>query len=163
MEWLQVILVYGLLNALLLTLLILASFFVQPRIWMQDLPKEVQITIPPKTKREKEQSYVVMVLFLFILSAIPIIAMKAYSGRITLLEAWLITFGIYLIFNLTDLLIIDWLIVCTITPDFMKIKGVDDQVYKNYSKHLKDFFKGILPLAILAGIVSAAGYFIFLN
>ncbi len=33
-------------------------------------------------------------------------------------------------FNLTDLLIIDWLIVCTLTPDFIKVKGIEDDVYK---------------------------------
>lgn len=154
----EIILAYGPLTSLLLSVLIIVSLFIQPRIWMKDLPKEVQTAIPPKTKLEKRQSIIVLILFLFILLVMPVKAMIAYGSPITLLEAWLITFSIYFIFNLVDLLVIDWLIVCTITPDFIRVKGVDLQVYKNYSKHLKDFFKGILLIAVFSFLFSLISY-----
>lgn len=160
MDLINIILVYGLVTSLLLSVLILTSLYIQPRIWIQKLPEEVQISISPKTKKEKKQTYIVLILFLSILLALPIIAVTNYGSHPTLLETWVINFSIYFLFNLTDLLIIDWLIVCTITPGFLKIKGVDIQVYKNYLNHLQDFFKGIILIAVLSILSSLISYFI---
>ncbi|MBK7149440.1 MAG: hypothetical protein IPH78_11625 [Bacteroidetes bacterium] len=160
MEMLDTILVYGFLTSFLLTILILGSLYVQPRIWMQDLPIEVRQTIPAKTKGEKQQTLVVLILFLLILILIPSIAVIQFVSQPTFFQAWCIAYAVYFIFNLTDLLFIDWLVVCTITPNFIKVKGVDEYVYKNYAKHLKDFMKGMLIIIVPSLLSGSIGFFI---
>lgn len=156
----EIILFYGLLTSFLLTILILISLYIQPRIWITKLPQKVQNFIPEKTKKEKIQAFVVFFLFIVILFLFPVVAVTQYVSQPTFLEIWLITFSIYFIFNLTDLLIIDWLIICTITPGFIQINGVDISVYKNYSKHLIDFFKGIILMAVFSFLSSLISCFI---
>lgn len=160
MDFIDIILVYGILTSLLLSALILVSLYIQPRIWMQDLPKEVQQSIPPKNKREKKQTLIVMILFLVILILLPAFAVTRNINQPTFLQAWLITYSIYFIFNLTDLLIIDWLIICTFTPSFIKIKGIDEQVYKNYRKHLLDFLKGVAIITVPSFVSCLLGYYL---
>lgn len=158
MELTRIILEYGLLQALLLSLLILGSLYMQPRIWLQDLPSEMQKKIPPKTSREEKLSYFVLTIFLIVIIVVPIVAILDYGSAISFLQAWMITLGIYLIFNLTDLLIIDWLIVCTITPKFIRIEGVEIGVYRNYLRHLKDFFKGLVLVTIFSALMGLVSY-----
>ncbi|SCC37367.1 Uncharacterized protein BC05F1_03095 [Bacillus wiedmannii] len=64
-----------------------------------------------------------------------------------------------MIFNLVDLFIIDWLIFCWITPEFVVIPSTEGMKgYKNYKFHLRGAIIGTKFFAIvslfLAGIVT---------
>ncbi|MBN2051210.1 MAG: hypothetical protein JW760_12230 [Spirochaetales bacterium] len=61
-------------------------------------------------------------------------------------------------FNLVDLLIIDWLVFCLLTPRFIRLPGTDGHPgYKNYGYHSKAFLKGCLfstaASLLFAGII----------
>jgi len=160
MEEIYTILAYGGVTSLLLSAVILFSLYINPRIWMQDLPKEVQKTIPQKSIKEKKQTLFVSIAFIMILLVLPATAVVSVVTQPLFSQAFLVSYLVYFTFNLTDLLFIDWLVVCTLTPDFIRIEGVDETVYKNYSKHAKDFLKGII-LSILPALISAIhGYLI---
>lgn len=152
--------IYGSVTSLLLCAVILASLYWNPRIWMRGLPKEVQKKLPPKSRREKWQTLLVSILLFTILFVFPSLAVANLAVKPTLPQAFLICYSIYFIFNLTDLFIIDWLIVCTLTPKFIRIKNVDESEYKNYRKHGKDFLKGTVYIALPALISSLVGYLI---
>lgn len=75
------------------------------------------------------------------------------------IDAYLHTFGILMIFNLVDLLIIDWLIFCWITPRFVVIPSTAGMKgYKDYKFHLRGAIVATHILAIvslfLAGIAT---------
>lgn len=148
MELVNTIVVYGLLNSSILTSLILISLYINPRIWMSHLPVKVQREISGKSGVEKMQSLIVLILFLSILLTLPLLAVINYGKQLTFIEALSITYSVNFMFNLTDLLFIDWLIICTLTPDFIRVKGVDERVYKDYGKHLVEFFKGAVVIII---------------
>jgi hypothetical protein len=107
---------------------------------------EVQKRLPAKTAIEKRQSLIVLILFLSIFLLVPSWAVANVSPPSTFLQAFIITYSISFMFNLTDLLIIDWFVICTLTPGFVRLEDVDEQVYKNHSKHLKDFFRGTVVI-----------------
>lgn len=132
----------------MLTSLILVSLYINPRIWMRHLPVKIQSKIPAKSVQEKRQSLIVLILFLITLLTVPAIAIVNYGNRLTFMETFCLAYSINFVFNLTDLLFIDWLIICTFTPSFIKIKGVDECLYKNYWKHLIDFCKGSVVIII---------------
>ncbi len=54
MEYSNTIIFYGILTSILMSALILISLYINPRIWMHDLPKEVQKTIPEKIRNGEE-------------------------------------------------------------------------------------------------------------
>lgn len=157
---LDIIAVYGLMTSFALASLILISLYINPRIWIRHLPIEIQRKIPEKSKMEKRQSLVVLILFLTVLIVLPSIAVVNYGNQMTLVKAFIITYNINFLFNITDLLLIDWLIICTITPSFIKFNGVDETVYKNYRKHLMDFFRGAIIIIVPSVFSSLFGIFI---
>jgi hypothetical protein len=62
---------------------------------------------------------------------------------------------VFMVWNLFDLLVMDWLVFCTIQPRFMRIPGTEDNpAYSDYKYHFIGFLKGIVLSAIGAGIVS---------
>ena len=130
-----------------------------PRLFLQDYPEDIQNQVPPKTTKEKRQSLVVGIPFLFLLVAVPFIStltLKHQSGEaISFLPLFLNAFGVVFIFNLVDLLLLDWLMFCFITPSFLIIPGTEGMKgYKDYAYHFRAFLKGTI-LSVVAGLVIA--------
>lgn len=72
------------------------------------------------------------------------------------IDTFLHSFGILMIFNLVDLLIIDWLIFCWITPRFVVIPSTEGMKgYKDYKIHLRGAMIGT-PFLIIVSLFIAA-------
>ncbi len=56
MSTLSTILLYGVPTSLLLSAVLLAMGWVNPRLMLQDYPKDIQAAVPPKTQEEKRQT-----------------------------------------------------------------------------------------------------------
>jgi len=120
MNTLSTILVYGVPASLALSAIIFAMGRVNPRLMLRSYPKDVQAVVPPNTKEEKRQTLYWGIPFWLFLLGFPIAsALTAYAAHQSFLEIFLSAFGVIFLFNLVDWLILDWLIVCTITPKFM--------------------------------------------
>ena len=156
------ILIYGIITSFLLTGLILGSLRVNSRLWIQDLPKELKALIPSKTPKEKKQSLYLTFIFLIIFFLGPIAGIVDLLGvtgiRAGFWQSIILSYGIYSIFNLVDLLIVDWLFICFITPGFVLIPGITAAQLKDYNKHFRDFIKGIFIIIIPSMITGSIGY-----
>ena len=149
----------GALLSIIASLLILVSLRINPRMWLQDYPQDIQDAVPPKTEREKRQALIVGVPFLVVLVAVPLISTLTLSrrsdGNTSFLQLFLNASGVAIIFNLVDLLLLDWLMFCTITPKFLVIPGTEGmEAYKDYGFHFRAFLIGTV-LSIVAGLVLA--------
>lgn len=153
----------GLILSLLATVVIGVSIWINPRLWLQDYPKDIQALVPPKTTKEKQQTNWIAIPFFLILFGIPFISTftlkQLNNGNISFLLLFVNAFGVFWIGNLFDLLIVDWLIVCTVTPKFIFIPGTEGAAgYKNYAFHFRGFLIGtvisVVVGIIIAGIVS---------
>ncbi|HZR38783.1 MAG TPA: hypothetical protein VFB12_01615 [Ktedonobacteraceae bacterium] len=142
MDILSTIIIYGIACSFLISIVVLAQLWYNPRLLLQDYPKDVQQQVPPKTPAEKRVStYWAVVLFLLMLAFPLAAALSSKAAHHSFLEVFLSAFGVLFLFNLVDLLVMDWLIVCTITPKFLVIPGTEGMAgYKNYAMH----FKGLL-------------------
>lgn len=127
-----------------------------PRLMLQDYPKAIQNATTPKTKEEKR---------LGILFGLPfILAFISYPFGLGFHVAksngnyWYVLEHVYVLLflgNLYDLLIIDWLVFCYITPKIMVIPGTEGNPgYKDYKFHFIGFLKGLLITAVIAIILS---------
>jgi hypothetical protein len=65
-------------------------------------------------------------------------------------------FGVLFIFNLIDLLILDWLIVCWFKPRWVIFPGTEHIVIPNpYLHHFKEFLMGTAGLLIVGLAIAA--------
>jgi len=153
------ILLDGALLSILASISIIGILRFNPRLFLQDYPEEIQAGVPPKTDLEKRQSLITGIPFLLILLAVPLIStliLKRQSGEtISFILLFLNAFGVAFTFNLVDLLLLDWLLFCFVTPSFLVIPGTEGmQAYKDYGFHFRAFLMGTV-LSIAAGLVIA--------
>ena len=151
------ILLYGLLLSVLFSAMILSMVLVNPRLMLQDYPKDVQAAVPPKTAAEKRQTlYWGLPLWVFLLGCPTVAALWVKAANGNALEIFVAAFGVLFLSNLVDWLILDWLIFCTITPSFVVLQGTEGMAgYKNYGMHFRGFLIGTV-LAILIGLLITA-------
>ena len=63
------------------SLILIASLYFNPRLFLQDYPKDIQSRVPPKTEKEKRQSLIVGIPFLIVLVAVPFISTLALKRQ----------------------------------------------------------------------------------
>lgn len=153
------ILLDGALLSILASIILIGILRFNPRLFLQDYPDEIQNQVPPKTDQEKRQSLMVGIPFLLLLFVVPFIStlvLKRQSGEMfSFFHLFFNAFGVVFIFNLVDLLLLDWLLFCFITPSFLVIPGTNGmQAYKDYGYHFRAFLIGTI-LSIAAGLVIA--------
>lgn len=70
-------------------------------------------------------------------------------------------FIIAMMWNAINLLIMDWLIFCTIAPKWVVIEGTEGcGGYKDYMYHFKGFLIGCIYTTIMAVIIASIDYLI---
>jgi hypothetical protein len=154
------ILMDGAVLSFLVSLWLLLTLWINPRIFLHDYPSKIQEAVPKKTVTEKQLTYVFGMPFMLLLllgSFFSTLSLKEnIEAQIWVL--WLNATGVVWVFNLVDWLILDWLIFCTLTPRFIIIPGSEGMAeYKDYRFHFHGFLKGtafsIIGGLIIAGIV----------
>ena len=139
-----------------------------PRVWaMSDYPPEITNQVPLQTKEEKRTARIVYVPFLVIGVGYPLTAaylLKILSGGvITLWNAFLTIFVIFLFGFLADYFILDWLIVGTLTPDWVILPGTEHMREKEYKDfrvyHARGHLKGLLLVVLLSVGLAAIVWF----
>jgi hypothetical protein len=122
---------------------------------LRSYPKDVQAAVPPQTVREKRQTLYWGLPFWLCMLGFPVAAaLTAHAMHLSVLEIFLSAAGVLFLFNLVDWLIVDWLIVCTITPKFMVLPGTEGMAgYKNYAMHFRGFLIGTALSAILGLVI----------
>ena len=101
-----------------------------PRIALRHYPKEIQEIVPPKSSNERRMS-----IFFGLLIGAPFTAgllwrtaaLESHSFR----ELFAYVFGVLFIFNVVDLLILDWLILCWFEPRWAVLPGTENVVFPN--------------------------------
>ena len=157
MKTLSTILIYGIPGSVLISAVLLGMIWVNPRLMLQDYPKDVQAAVPPKAPEEKRQTLYWSFLFWLLLIGFPSAsALSAKAAHAGFLDLFLSAFGVLFVFNLVDWLILDWLIFCTITPRFAVLPGTEGMAgYKNYAMHFRGFVIGTV-LSVVLGLIIAA-------
>lgn len=152
----------GGLFAVLGGLYLLALMRFSPRLFLgkNDMPPDILAAVPPKTEQEKRQSLILGIPFVIAIFAVPLISTLQFRQQAgadaSILLLSLHAFAILLIFNLFDLLVLDFLLFCTITPKFMVVPGTEGFAgYKDYGFHVKQHVRGILFMVLAALIIAA--------
>ena len=158
------ILLHGSLAGILLILYLLPIMrFLDPRIWaFSDYPKAITESVEPQTKRERKIAAGTGVPFIILMIVFPLISTLIFEsvsgGVVSLLDAFLNSFGVLMIGNLADWLLLDMIIVGTWTPDWVIIPGTEsmrDTAYKDFRvEHTKGHVYGTIGMAIISLVIA---------
>ena len=130
----------------------------KPRLFLQHSYKEIREVVPPKSEKERRMS-----VLLGLLVGIPLTSAllwrSATLGSHAFWEIFAYAFGVLFIFNLVDLVILDWFIVCWLKPRWVILPGTERIVIlKPWLHHFKGFLLGTIGLVIvglaIAGLLS---------
>ena len=134
-----------------------------PRVMLQDYPKDVQAAVPPKTPAERRETVFWAILLGVLVFAPPLgaaITLELQRPDAGFPEATLTAFAVLIAFNLWDWLVVDWLLFCTIRPPFMAIPGTEGMAgYRDYGLHFRGFLIGLglaVVASLLIGLVASA-------
>lgn len=152
----------ALLNGAVLSITLVVIMFISGMLaldmWVGDYPPDVREKFGPMSARARRlRPYFAAAVFLVVL-LIPIMGLadfRSASGTVAFLPA--LVFGILtvFVFNLFDLLVLDWLLFCTIQPRSMVLPGTEGMAgYRDYRFHFIGFLKG-LGFCLVGGIVIA--------
>ena len=153
------IILHGGVLSLLASAFIAITLAINPRLWLQDYPQDIQHRVPPKSTRERRASLIIGIPFLVLLLAIPLastLTLKVQrGGDVSFLRLAANGFGVLSVFNLVDWLVLDWLLFCTITPQFVVIPGTAGAAgYRDYAFHFRGFLIGTI-FSAAAGVAGA--------
>jgi hypothetical protein len=130
-----------------------------PRFARADLPKDIQEAVPPLTKKETRTAAVFFALILMILLAIPLVSTvglrKKVEGSISFFWLFINAYGVLLIANIGELVLVDLLLLCTITPKWMVIPGTEGMAgYKDYGYQIRAHLRGAAFMALVASLIA---------
>ena len=166
---LQVLIVYSLgYGAILsgaMSILILGSLRTNAEIWVGDYPPDIRERYGPISKKGRKQKilFSIPILLTPIAIAVGLLAhLHAVSG--SEIPFWSAALGVFImgsVFNVFDLVVIDWFLFVRVQPKFIILPGTEGMPgYRDYFFHFKAFLVGV----VLSGVISvlAAGGYRFL-
>ena len=158
------VLVDGVTLSTALTVVILGSLAYNPRLWIGDAPEPARKLAAPLSPAERRDRWVVAGIFLLTMVAViawcagRLIAREGMPSFGTILTHFL---GIFFIFNLVDLVVIDWLVLLVIRPAFVRLSvpGLSyEETVGGYRYHFIGFLKGLGFITVMALIAASATY-----
>jgi len=132
---------------------------------LHEYPKDIQkasVLQEPTTEQKKNAKLFGTIGSLVIFGALITFGLIRFAGsRESYGKVLLYIFIIAMIWNIADLLIMDWLIICRITPKWVVIPGTEGcSGYKDYFFHFKGFLIGCVYTGIMSLLISGVCYLI---
>jgi hypothetical protein len=145
-----------------LGLVIVGSLAYNPRLWVNDLPPHVRALVPPLTAGERRDRNVVAALFLLTIVATTTWSaarlMARHGQTLSFATAFAHFLAVFFLFNLFDLIVIDWLMLLVLQPAFLTRLSVPGLTYVEtvggYGYHFRGFLKG-MGFILVASVIAA--------
>ncbi len=126
-----------------------------PRIFLGHYPKEIREIVAPRSKKERRIS-VLLGLLIGVPFTSALLWRTATLETHSFWERFAYAFGVLFIFNLVDLLILDWLIVCRFKLRWVVLPGTEHIAMPiPYLHHFKEFLMGTVGLVIVGLAIAA--------
>ena len=130
---------------------------------MHDYPEDIQkaATLSEPTDKQKRNAKLFGTIGSLVIfaSLIGFGLVQFYHKDLSFLAILIHIFIIGMTWNVIDLLIMDWLIICIITPKWVVIEGTEGcKGYKDYMYHFKGFWIGCVYTTIMALVIAVVDY-----
>jgi hypothetical protein len=158
------ILIEGLVLSSALTLVIVGSLAYNPRLWRQDAPPRARALVPPLAPPERRARNVVALMVFLTIAVVTMWSATRLVARhgpaVSYMTAFSHFAGVFMMFNLIDLVVIDWLVLLVLRPRYLKQFTVPGLSYEesvgSYRYHFLGFLKGFGFVAAMSAIAATA-------
>ena len=161
-ELLRHALLWGVALSAWLSVALIALAAIEPEIWLNDYPPDVRARHGPQSPSARRLAWLLGVPVLAVGLTIIILATRdlLVPGALGFGPIFLHTLVLLMVFNVVDLLVIDWLLFVRIRPRLVILPGTEGAAgYDDYAFHWRAFLKGTVGIAIfsavLAGVASS--------
>lgn len=138
-DWWSHLLLLG--SALLIvpTVLLVASLRWGWPAFEEDYPDDVRALLPEPTRPETVSGWILGGAFLVTLLTALVMTIASWSpARTEFGAAWLMALGSVVLFCLVDLVVVDWLLICTWRPAWIMPRGTESAAgWGDYRFHLR--------------------------
>jgi len=151
-------LLYGGVLSAVMVVLVLALLRINPEILLNDYPPDIQEKYGPMSERSKRQripaATVIGAMVLGVVVASFSAVREQGAGHISFLTAFVHLFVMFSVFNVVDLLLLDWLLVA-IGPRWVVLPGTEGSAgYKDYWFHFRGFLIGTALILAASGLMA---------
>lgn len=154
----------GILLCVLLTAIIGISFAIAPDMWAGDYPPDIRARITERSPAARRWQPWVAVIFFATLLGVLAMALERLAGSHDAAGFWdffLAVFLVLMLFNLFDLLVLDWLIFVWWQPRWVILPGTEGMAgYRDYRFHFLAFLKGSAAITILSALLAPLGFWL---
>jgi len=155
---LQLGLVWGTVFGIVFCVAMLVIGRINAEMILNDYPPDIRAKYGPMSAKTRRQANLVMLPLLLILAMIVVLGLgqlRSAAGELTFVSTFIVTALIFQVWNLLDLVLLDWLLLMTFKPRFMILPGTEGMSgYSDYVFHFKKFLNGMVFTLILSLIVT---------
>jgi hypothetical protein len=159
MQLIQLGLLWGTVFGVVFSIAMLIIGRVNAEMILNDYPPDIRAKVGPMNEKTRKQANLASLPFLATLGLIVVLGLgqlRNLTGELTFLNTFIVTTTIFQIWNLIDLVLLDWFLLMTLKPRFMILPGTEGMAgYKDYGFHFRKFLNGIVFTLILSVIVTA--------
>jgi hypothetical protein len=162
---LQLGLLYGAILSALMTVLVLGTLRFNNEIWLDDYPPDVRAKWGPMSDRARRQRlWVALPVFGLILAllVLQVIQVVQRTGGFSFWSVALSLWVSLMLFNLYDLVVLDWFILMILRPSFAYLPGTEGmQGYSDYLFPAIGFVKGTVGITVAAPVLAGIAYAVY--
>ena len=128
------------------------------KMLVNDYPPDIRARSGPmsaETRRQANLASLPLLAGLLLVVIMALVQLRLAVGELSLLNTFMVTLVMFQVWNLIDLVVLDWFILMTLRPHFMILPGTEGLAgYKDYRFHFRKFLNGLVFTTILSGIVT---------
>lgn len=121
---------------------------------LNDYPPDIRAkygTMSEATRKQANLMTLPLLATLGLIVALGLGQLREISGALTFVETLVVSTVIFQMWNLLDLILLDWFLLMTLKPKFMILPGTEGMAgYRDYMFHFRKFLNGIVFTFILA-------------
>ena len=147
-------------SRVVLGILVLGSLRLDPTMWVHSYPPDIREKFGPTPKQSRGRIAIIgIVVYACVAGAIWLALRQGPTlpgGMLTVPQIFITTWLVFTVFNLVDLLIIDWFLLVKLQPQWVILPGTDGSMagYHDYGYHFRGFLKGLAGTTIASVIIS---------
>ncbi len=125
---------------------------------LNDYPPDIRVRyglMSEQTRRQANLASLPLLAVLGLVVALGLGQLRSLFNKLTFLNTFIVSAVIFQMWNLLDLVLLDWFLLMTLKPHFMILPGTEGMAgYNVYAFHFRKFRNGIVFTLILSLIVT---------
>lgn len=151
---------YGALFSVVIIGLLITGSLWNNELFLRSYPPDIKARYGPMSRKSRRQLIVFAGLVYLTVIGIVVLATRKLAHSCGPLQFWPVFLNDWIVlnvFNLVDLLILDWLFFVTIQPKFVILPGTAGlRGYTDYGFHFRGFLKGLIYLSGVSLVAAGA-------